>query len=706
VLSPSRNSKLFSGNDNSIFSAYSSISPLAPSSSVDENAPNNQVEGTSSPLYNKSSNNYGTDDDINSSDCDSRLGSSSKQSSGWPKRKRSTAIGVAVQGGDGDNAATTKKQKCAGNVVQKNGTPSSSSKYNNDGANNNNDNHSSQSSTSYCSSVDITHITTTNNSGGSSSSILMPPQTNGGIKMSGKYGRWTPAEKAAFLTGLKRFGRGKWKEIAKLIPTRSTVQVKTHAQMIMRRVNAGEDVFADLRHYENAMSQPVPEKAAAREAETERKEVKQTLDDLLNYVEERVIEKESEVSINIAPGHRLGLDINNRFEIVKIHDDCTFQDSVEVGYRITSINGAPVTSKQDFFVKDRDRVIKLVKPREVKPLLVDNQHLAAKKYNLTIDEFLPDNKSLKECLEMNREDKEELDRLQEEAMKKSKERAAEREAKSEGDVNVEEKYVNMHGINSLISFLGILNYYDDIIDSLVKKKVAMIEHPDSDKPPILLATIPNELAEEKCIGREILEKLGLLGNVKLTTYVKGTYVIEIFSGEEYIRLYKVTDDKITRVKLSINTSDNLFTFYCKLPRDTEHASEAEWKSDRKYWALHRLKQVVYSNLGLGINNREWFRNYFELADDETFEDKFSYYEFDAEAAKKRYRKMKANGWEGVELASQCDGDHLLGRLCMWMCESIFVLPCSHSWNACMAKARQHMGCWGFGFARIKYDGGN
>ena len=34
----------------------------------------------------------------------------------------------------------------------------------------------------------------------------------------------------------------------------STVQVKTHAQMIMRRVNAGEDVFADLRHYENAMN--------------------------------------------------------------------------------------------------------------------------------------------------------------------------------------------------------------------------------------------------------------------------------------------------------------------------------------------------------------------------------------------------------------------------------------------------------------------
>jgi hypothetical protein len=314
--------------------------------------------------------------------------------------------------------------------------------------------------------------------------------------------------------------------------------------------------------------------------------------------------------------------------------------------------------------------------------------------------------SLRQCLDINREDKKELDRLRQEALKKSTERAAERAAKVGGDVEVEEKYVNSHGINSLISFCGILNYYDDIIDSLVDKKAALIEHPDSDKPPIMLVTIPNELEDKKCIGREIMERLGVLGDVKLTSYVKGTYVIEIFSGEEYIRLYKVTDDKITRVTFSINTTDNLFTFCCSLPRDTEHASEAKWKSHKKKWALHRLKQVVYSNLGLGINNRKWFRDYFELKDDETFEDKFSYYEFDAEAAKRRYEKSKANGWENVELASQCDGDHLLGRLCMWMCESIFVLPCSHSWNQCMAKVRQYMGCWGFGFAHIKYDGGN
>jgi len=61
-----------------------------------------------------------------------------------------------------------------------------------------------------------------------------------------KSGRWTDLERRTFLKGLKKFGRGKWKEIATLIPTRSTVQVKTHAQMIMKRVEAGDDVFAEF----------------------------------------------------------------------------------------------------------------------------------------------------------------------------------------------------------------------------------------------------------------------------------------------------------------------------------------------------------------------------------------------------------------------------------------------------------------------------
>lgn len=44
-----------------------------------------------------------------------------------------------------------------------------------------------------------------------------------------------------------RSGKGKWKEIATMIPTRSTIQVKTHAQQVMKRVQAGDDVFAEFQ---------------------------------------------------------------------------------------------------------------------------------------------------------------------------------------------------------------------------------------------------------------------------------------------------------------------------------------------------------------------------------------------------------------------------------------------------------------------------
>jgi len=58
--------------------------------------------------------------------------------------------------------------------------------------------------------------------------------------------RWVDWERITFLRGLSKYGKGKWKEIAKAIPTRTTIQVKTHAQMILKRMNAGEDIFAPL----------------------------------------------------------------------------------------------------------------------------------------------------------------------------------------------------------------------------------------------------------------------------------------------------------------------------------------------------------------------------------------------------------------------------------------------------------------------------
>lgn len=59
-----------------------------------------------------------------------------------------------------------------------------------------------------------------------------------------KIGRWEKWECVLFLNGLKEYGKGKWKQIAKLIPTRTTIQVKTHAQMVLKRLECGENVYS------------------------------------------------------------------------------------------------------------------------------------------------------------------------------------------------------------------------------------------------------------------------------------------------------------------------------------------------------------------------------------------------------------------------------------------------------------------------------
>jgi len=61
-----------------------------------------------------------------------------------------------------------------------------------------------------------------------------------------KRGRWERWEKVAFLKGLRKYGKGKWKLIGSLIPTRTTVQVKTHAQVVLKRVANGENIFESL----------------------------------------------------------------------------------------------------------------------------------------------------------------------------------------------------------------------------------------------------------------------------------------------------------------------------------------------------------------------------------------------------------------------------------------------------------------------------
>lgn len=49
-------------------------------------------------------------------------------------------------------------------------------------------------------------------------------------------GRWTPAEHEAFLQGLKVYGR-EWKKVATCIPTRTSAQIRSHAQKYFAKVN-------------------------------------------------------------------------------------------------------------------------------------------------------------------------------------------------------------------------------------------------------------------------------------------------------------------------------------------------------------------------------------------------------------------------------------------------------------------------------------
>ena len=57
----------------------------------------------------------------------------------------------------------------------------------------------------------------------------------------GTSGRWTVLEHDMFVEGLRRFGRC-WRSISQLVPTRSVVQIRTHAQkffMKLEKVSSG-----------------------------------------------------------------------------------------------------------------------------------------------------------------------------------------------------------------------------------------------------------------------------------------------------------------------------------------------------------------------------------------------------------------------------------------------------------------------------------
>uniref|UniRef100_A0A7S1Y5C3 HTH myb-type domain-containing protein n=1 Tax=Grammatophora oceanica TaxID=210454 RepID=A0A7S1Y5C3_9STRA len=82
---------------------------------------------------------------------------------------------------------------------------------------------------------------------GGDASATHSPSNNTTSSSNSRLGRWTPDEKLLFLHGLSIYGKGKWKKIRQFLPSRTLVQIKSHAQKVLKREADGEDVMAPLK---------------------------------------------------------------------------------------------------------------------------------------------------------------------------------------------------------------------------------------------------------------------------------------------------------------------------------------------------------------------------------------------------------------------------------------------------------------------------
>ena len=64
------------------------------------------------------------------------------------------------------------------------------------------------------------------------------PNSTPSVPASPSTGRWTASEHSAFLTGLTLYGRD-WKLVSTLIPTRTSAQIRSHAQKYFAKVGVG-----------------------------------------------------------------------------------------------------------------------------------------------------------------------------------------------------------------------------------------------------------------------------------------------------------------------------------------------------------------------------------------------------------------------------------------------------------------------------------
>jgi SHAQKYF class myb-like DNA-binding protein len=68
---------------------------------------------------------------------------------------------------------------------------------------------------------------------------------DGGDPSKGTSGRWTVTEHLCFVEGVRRFHKS-WRHIAAMVPTRSVVQIRTHAQKFFMKLEKVSPFFAPL----------------------------------------------------------------------------------------------------------------------------------------------------------------------------------------------------------------------------------------------------------------------------------------------------------------------------------------------------------------------------------------------------------------------------------------------------------------------------
>uniref|UniRef100_K3WLW5 Uncharacterized protein n=1 Tax=Globisporangium ultimum (strain ATCC 200006 / CBS 805.95 / DAOM BR144) TaxID=431595 RepID=K3WLW5_GLOUD len=72
-------------------------------------------------------------------------------------------------------------------------------------------------------------------------------------------GRWTEQEHQSFLAGLRLYGR-EWKKVASKIKTRTSAQIRSHAQKYFAKLARDDEIrkhAGSLSQHEGAASQPI-----------------------------------------------------------------------------------------------------------------------------------------------------------------------------------------------------------------------------------------------------------------------------------------------------------------------------------------------------------------------------------------------------------------------------------------------------------------